>query len=135
MEVESTEVLQTFQLMSDGKTLYWLYVLQAQETVTHPATGEKIKQHPLILQALELKVRSLLSGYRALTVLCLKGVHRGVSFFKCWAFITCIVDLLLKGVHRRASYYESVWGGVFGVVLGGGGGGGVQRCVEGSLPG
>lgn len=56
LESEPAEILQTFQLMSDGKTLYWLYAMQTQEMVTHPATGEKIKQHPLILQALNLKV-------------------------------------------------------------------------------
>ena len=49
--------MQTFQLLSDGKALYWLYALQTQETVTHPVTAEKIKQHPLILHTLDFKVR------------------------------------------------------------------------------
>ena len=42
--------------MSDGMFLYWLYALKAQETVPHPVTGERIKQYPVYVQALEIKV-------------------------------------------------------------------------------
>lgn len=56
LEGEPTDVLQTFQLLSDGKTVYWLYGLQGQDTVTHPVSGEKIKQHPIILQAIHVEV-------------------------------------------------------------------------------
>ena len=56
LEGEPTDVLQTFHLLSDGKTVYWVYALQTQETVTHPVSGEKIKQHPVILQEIHVKV-------------------------------------------------------------------------------
>ena len=56
LECEPSDVLQTFQLLSDGKTLYWLYAQQTPETVTHPVTGEKVKHHPLYLQQLHFKV-------------------------------------------------------------------------------
>lgn len=49
-------MLQTFQLLSDGKVLYWLFAQQTPETVTHPVTGEKVKHHPLFLQTLHFKV-------------------------------------------------------------------------------
>ena len=51
-----TEALQTLHLMSDGMFLYWLYALKAQETVPHHMTGERVKQHPVYLQTLEIKV-------------------------------------------------------------------------------
>lgn len=38
--------------------MYWLHALQTQDTITHPVTGEKIKQHPVILQTLHFKVRT-----------------------------------------------------------------------------
>ena len=59
LEDGPVDVQQTFQLLSDGKDLFWLYSLQSQETVTHPVTGEKIKQHPLILHILHFKVQSI----------------------------------------------------------------------------
>lgn len=42
--------------MSDGMFLYWLYALKTQETVPHPVTGERVKQYPVYVQALEIKV-------------------------------------------------------------------------------
>ncbi len=65
MEGEPSDVLQTFQLLSDGKTLYWLYAQQTPETVTHPVTGEKVKHHPLFLQALNFKVAMILLVYQS----------------------------------------------------------------------
>ena len=58
LEKEVPDILQTFQLMSDGKILYWLYALQSQETVAHPVMTDKVKQHPIILQALHFKVHN-----------------------------------------------------------------------------
>ncbi len=49
-------MMQTFQVMSDGKALYWLYGIQTQDTLTHPVTGDKMKQHPVVLQTLQIKV-------------------------------------------------------------------------------
>ena len=51
-----TEPHQTLHIMSDGMFLYWLYALKLQETVPHPVTGEKVKQYPVFLQTLEVKV-------------------------------------------------------------------------------
>ena len=48
------DILQTFQFMSDGKDVFWLYGVQAP---THLVTGEKIKQHPIYLQTLHIKVK------------------------------------------------------------------------------
>lgn len=56
LEGEPGEVLHTFQLLSDGKTLYWLYALQTQETIAHPVSGDKIKQHPLYLHSMHVEV-------------------------------------------------------------------------------
>ena len=56
LKEEPEDILQTFQFMSDGNTLYWLYSLQTQDTITHPVNGDKIKQYPLILHAIHLKV-------------------------------------------------------------------------------
>ena len=56
LEGEPGDVLQTFQLMSDGKTLYWLCALQTQETVTHPVSGDKLKQYPLFLHTIHVLV-------------------------------------------------------------------------------
>lgn len=50
------DIQQTFQFMSDGKDVFWLYGVQTQETLTHPITGEKVKQHPVYLQTLHVKV-------------------------------------------------------------------------------
>ena len=55
-----SEPLQTLHLMSDGMFLYWLYALKAQETVPHPVTGESVKQYPIYLQTLEIKVNTIL---------------------------------------------------------------------------
>jgi len=51
------DILQTLQFMSDGKDLFWLYVVQTQDTLTHPISGDKIKQNPVYLHTLQLKVR------------------------------------------------------------------------------
>ena len=51
-----TEQLQTLQFMSDGMYVYWVYVLRNQETVTHPVTGERVKEHPVYVHTFELKV-------------------------------------------------------------------------------
>ena len=56
LEGGPTEPLVTLHLMSDGMLLYWLYMLRTQETVSHAVTGEKVKQHSVYLQALEIKV-------------------------------------------------------------------------------
>lgn len=54
-----SEPLHNLQFMSDGIFIYWLYALKAQETVPHPVTGERVKQHPVYLHTLELKVTRL----------------------------------------------------------------------------
>ena len=59
-------MMQTFQLLSDGKTLYWLYAVHTQQdTITHPVSGDKIKQYPLFLHTVHVKVsisRARLAG-------------------------------------------------------------------------
>ncbi len=51
-----TDILQTFQFMSDGKDIFWLYGIQTQETLTNPISGDKIKQHPVYLHTIHIKV-------------------------------------------------------------------------------
>ena len=51
-----TEQHHTLQFMSDGMYVYWVYVLRMQETITHPVTGDRVKEHPVYLHTLELKV-------------------------------------------------------------------------------
>ena len=46
----------TVQFTSDGMYIYWVYVLRQQETFTHPVSGERVKEHPVYLHTLELKV-------------------------------------------------------------------------------
>lgn len=48
----------TVQFTSDGMYIYWVYVLRQQETFTHPVSGERVKEHPVYLHTLELKVKS-----------------------------------------------------------------------------
>lgn len=69
LDGEPGDVLQTFQLLSDGKTLYWLYALQTQETVTHPVSGDKIKQYPLYLHSMHVEVRDAISSLMMLSTL------------------------------------------------------------------
>lgn len=45
--------------MSDGLCVYWLYHLRSQEGLANPVTGDKIKQFPVFLQQLQVKVRSV----------------------------------------------------------------------------
>ena len=65
-----TEQLQTLQFMSDGMYVYWVYVLRTQETVTHPVTGERVKEHPVYLHTLELKVKSCVNDSIMLVYAC-----------------------------------------------------------------
>lgn len=58
-----TEPIQTLQFVSDGLFVYWLFALKAHETVPHPVTGEKMKQHSVYLQPLEVKVRIVFNRY------------------------------------------------------------------------
>lgn len=60
LEGGPSEPLRTLHFMSDGMFLYWLYALRAQETVPHPVTGERVKQHAVFLQTLEIKVGSVI---------------------------------------------------------------------------
>ena len=48
----------TVQFTSDGMYIYWVYVLRQQETFTHPVSGERVKEHPVYLHTLELKVKA-----------------------------------------------------------------------------
>ena len=57
-----TESIQTLQFISDGLFVFWLYALKAHETIPHPVTGEKMKQHSVYLQPLEVKVRAVLKN-------------------------------------------------------------------------
>ena len=61
LEDGPTEPVHSLQFMSDGMFIYWMYAQKSQETVPHPVTGEKIKQHPVYVHTLELKVRRGLS--------------------------------------------------------------------------
>ncbi len=54
-----TEPHQTLHVMSDGMLVYWVYALKAQDTAPHPVTGEKIKQYPVFLHTLQIKVQSM----------------------------------------------------------------------------
>ena len=47
---------QTLYLMSDGLYVYWMYSLRAQDSITNPVTGEKIKQFPIYIHQLQVKV-------------------------------------------------------------------------------
>ena len=57
-----SESVDTLQIASDGVFLYWVYVIRSSETVAHPVTGEKVKQHLVCVQPLHIQVeRDLLS--------------------------------------------------------------------------
>jgi E3 ubiquitin-protein ligase HECTD4 len=49
---------QTLYLMSDGLYVYWMYSLRAQDSITNPVTGEKIKQFPIYIHQLQVKSTS-----------------------------------------------------------------------------
>lgn len=51
-----SEQLHTVQILSDGSFVYWLYALKSTETVPHPLNSEKLKQHPVYVQALRMEV-------------------------------------------------------------------------------
>ena len=50
------ESAQTLQLMSDGLYVYWLYYQRTQDSVTHPVSGEKVKQFPVFIHQLQVHV-------------------------------------------------------------------------------
>ncbi len=51
-----SEQLHTVQILSDGSFVYWLYALKSTETIPHPLSSEKLKQHPVYVQALKMEV-------------------------------------------------------------------------------
>ena len=52
-----SEAVQTLQYLSDGMFVYWVYALRTQESAPHPITGDRVKQHLVYLQRLEMQVR------------------------------------------------------------------------------
>ena len=58
----------TVQFTSDGMYIYWVYVLRQQETFTHPVSGERVKEHPVYLHTLELKVKGATVVFKAVCV-------------------------------------------------------------------
>lgn len=51
-----SEPVDTLQVASDGVYLYWVYMTRSPETIVHPVTGEKVKQHHICVQPLQIQV-------------------------------------------------------------------------------
>jgi len=56
MMEQPAEVQHTVQFVSDGNYVYWLYVVKNQETVSGSGNSENVKQHPVYMETLALKV-------------------------------------------------------------------------------
>lgn len=54
-----SDAIHTIRFMSDGLFVYWMYALKAQESLPHPITAEKIKQHSVYIQPLTIQVHIL----------------------------------------------------------------------------